>query len=232
MMPALLTTVPDGGLITVDGTKTSYTLETVVAESQKWRFRAYAKNSAGTSSVASNIARVNTGDTPDTGKPTDVRIVFTAVFSAGTPTVDIPTTLEDESITATYIYGNMIDVYWNWPQVDGEADSDIGAFRWQWRVKASDMGWQKWDDDATASGAMSAVTAWQVPTTVQTEFQRQHEVPRPADFDGKNDKLQFRVQAAKAVDNNGTATGAGGWVESNVINHQGDDHGACNARKR
>ena len=77
----------DGGLITVDGTKTSYTLESGVAENQQWRFRAYARNSAGTSSVASNIAPVSTADTPDTGKPTDVRIAPT-VTQQGEGTAD------------------------------------------------------------------------------------------------------------------------------------------------
>ena len=66
-----------GFLIVVNGKKTTYDLEDTVAVSQQWRFRAYAKNSAGISSSASNIARASTATTADTGRPTDIRIAHT-----------------------------------------------------------------------------------------------------------------------------------------------------------
>lgn len=220
----------DGFLIVVDGKKTTYDLKMTVAESQKWRFRAYAKNSAGTSSVASNIAYADTAATPDTGKPTDVRVAATVTVTDDIDDDDDTTLLREDLNDLAYEYGS-INVYWNWPVVDGKADANIGGFRYQWRVRESDAtSWTKWDDDATASDGMSAVTAWEIPepgdpVDLTADPQRQLELTTvPGDFDGKGDKLQFRVQAARTVDiSDQSATGAGSWVESNVVTHQGLD---------
>ena len=132
----------DGFLIVLDGKKTTYDLEgtTLLAESQQWRFRAYAKNSFGTSSVASNIANVSTAANPDTGKPTDVRVAPTV-----TQTGEGTDVLADHSSS----YGGM-NIYWNWPVVDGEADPNVGGFQWQWRIRENDAtSWPLWPTDET-----------------------------------------------------------------------------------
>ena len=123
-----------------------------------------------------------------------------------------------------------INVYWNWPMMDGKAQADIGGFRWQWRVKeATATKWTAWDDIDPATTTMSIITGLVTPSAADpvdltpdssTPHHRQLQEAVPGTFNGKNDQLQFRVQAARTISGN-AATGAGKWVESNVITHQG-----------
>ena len=212
----------NGGLITVVGTKTSYDLKSGVAESQAWRFRAYAKNSAGVSTVASNIAYATTADTPDTGKPTDVRVAPTITVTPDNDTDD-PNTLEDESINGLgYGYGNM-NIYWNWPVVDGKADPNVGGFQWQWREKDKDAAsWPTWPTALTQGTGQTDTQTFEVTTNVSNTPQRQ--ATQGVTFDAKNDMFQVRVRAVRTHDTDpANAAGPGSWVESNVVTHQGTD---------
>ena len=215
-----------GFLIVVNSKKTTYDLKDMVAVSQQWRFRAYAKNSAGTSPSASNIARASTATTADTGRPTDIRIAHTiAEANDGAGGNDDPDTLLNETlIGATYTYGDMLQIYWNWPVVDGKAADNIGGFQSQERVKERNGSWPSWPTVANDNTA-AVVLLTSVPANIADGVANpQEERSVPSDFDSLGDQYQVRVRAVGTVGANVTdAEGAGSWVESAAITHQGDD---------
>ena len=211
-----------GFLIVVNGKKTTYDLTQTVAVNQQWRFRAYAKNSAGMSSVASNIARANTAATADTGKPTDVRIVPVVTVTEDTDTVNDPTTVINETVDdASYVYTQEVNVYWNWPVSDGKLAANIGGFQWQWREKPSGGTWSAWPTTLTTSNT-ETFDAETGPPSGLTPQDTDASVPS---FIAKGAQYQVRVRAVRAHSSNPAADdlGAGGWVVSNVITHQGLD---------
>ena len=205
-------TFADGFLIVVDGEKTTYDLmgATLLSESQHWRFRAYAKNSAGTSSAVSNTARARLADTPDTGKPTDVRVALSSSQTAGDTTAN---DLTDD----TWAYGTSFQVYFNWPVVDGKA-ATVGGFQYQSRVTDAAGTWPAWESTVTSTNTTPVEITATAPAGPH-----QAEISVPGTFDGAGDRFQVRLRVVRTHNSDVTAdtTGPGSWVESNIIVHQG-----------
>ena len=116
-----------------------------------------------------------------------------------------------------------MNIYWNWPVVDGEA-ANVGGFQWQSRVRESDdTSWPPWLAESAITS--SNTQRFEVTENVGTPPERQAFQTTPTGFDSEDDMYQVRVRAVRIHDDNpaAEALGAGSWVESSVITHQGTD---------